>query len=423
MSILAVGINHESAPIKIRERVSIAPEVTVDALQDLTNLPGISEAAILSTCNRTELYCCLDASAGKTPAAWLHHYHKLDTGKLDQFIYSHCDDQAVRHMLRVATGLDSMVLGEPEILGQMKSAYRLARSAQTLGAPLERLFQHTFSVAKRVRTDTAIGENPVSVAFTAVTLAKRVFGDLSRQSVLLVGAGETMELAARHLVSHQVNHVMVANRTLSKAQDLANRIGGSAIDLRSLDDHLAKADLLFCSTSANEPIVKLEAVKKAITQRKRRPMFMVDLAVPRDVAEEVGELDDVYLYTIDDLKEAAEAGKIGRQQAALEAESMVDLQVEDFMHWLRSLAAVATIREYRDRATASRDELVEKALRQIAAGKPVDAILNNLANGLTQRLLHVPSLRMRQAAAQGRDDLLEAARELFALADDGAADK
>lgn len=419
MSILAVGINHESAPVKIREQISIAPDATVDALQDLTRLPGVFEAAILSTCNRTELYCCLDPSASHTPAAWLHHYHQLDSGKLDQFIYSHHDDQAVRHMLRVATGLDSMVLGEPEILGQMKNAYRLARSAQTLGAPLERLFQHTFSVAKRVRTDTSIGENPVSVAFTAVTLAKRVFGDLSRQSVLLLGAGETMELAARHLVSHRVAHIMVANRTLSKAQDLANRIGGSAIDLRSLDDHLAKADLLFCSTAASETIIKLEAVKRAIAQRKRRPMFMVDLAVPRDVDEAVGQLDDVYLYTIDDLKEAAEAGKVGRRQAALEAESMVALQVDDFMRWLRSLRAVATIREYRGQAAATRDELLDKALRQIAAGKPVEETLNALANGLTQRLLHSPSLRMRQAAASGREDLLVAARELFALADEG----
>jgi glutamyl-tRNA reductase len=418
MSIFAVGINHESAPVKIRERIAIAPEATVDALHNLTQLPGVSEAAILSTCNRTELYCCTEPMAENAPAAWLHHYHELDTGKLNQFLYSHRDDQAVRHMLRVATGLDSMVLGEPEILGQMKSAYRLARSAETLGAPLERLFQHTFSVAKRVRTDTAIGENPVSVAFTAVTLAKRVFGDLSRQNVLFVGAGETIELAARHLVSNKVAHVMVANRTLSKAQDLANRIGGSAIPLHAIDDHLAKADLLLCSTGAREPIIHLDAVKAAIVKRKRRPMFMVDLAVPRDVAEEVGELSDVYLYTIDDLKEAAEAGKAGRKQAALEAESMVDLQVEDFMRWLRSLSAVASIREYRDRAMTARDELVEQAVRQLAAGKSVEDTLNALANRLTQRFLHTPSLRMRQAAAHGRDDLLEAARELFALADE-----
>ena len=418
MSILAVGVNHESAPVKIRERVAFDPGATIDALHDLAKQPGISAAAILSTCNRTELYCCVDPLASHRPAAWLHRYHQLDNGKLDQFIYSHRDQRAVRHMIRVATGLDSMVLGEPEILGQMKNAYRLARAARTLDAPLERLFQHTFSVAKRVRTDTAIGENPISVAFTAVSLAKRVFGDLSRQSVLLVGAGETMELAARHLVSHRVAHIVVANRTLSKAQDLANRIGGSAIDLASLDKQLAKADLLFSSTAASEPIIKLKAVEKAIALRKRRPMFMVDLAVPRDVDEAVGELNDVYLYTIDDLKEVAEAGKLGRQQASVEAEGMVDLQVEDFMRWLRSLGAVATIREYRDGAAASRDELLEKAIRQVTAGKPVDEILKTLANALTQRLLHVPSLRLRQAAAQGRDDLLNAARELFALDDE-----
>jgi glutamyl-tRNA reductase len=420
MSILAVGINHHSAPVQVRERVSIAPEMTVGALHDLRETPGVLEAAILSTCNRTELYCRTDHGGVSQPAQWLSRFHQLGPEELDPFLYLHHNRDAVQHMLRVAAGLDSMVLGEPEILGQMKDAYRLARSAATIGAPLDRLFQHTFSVAKRVRTDTAIGESPVSVAFTAVTLARRLFGDLSRKSVLLVGAGETIELVARHLIEQDVEHVMVANRTVERARELADRFSGSALPLTALDDHLAKADIIISSTGATEPLITLNPIRRALKARKRRPIFIVDLAVPRDVEERVGELDDIYLYTVDDLREVADAGVDRRKAAAMEAETIVESLVDDYMAWLKSLDAVSAIRSMREQADHWQRQLLERAQRQLRSGHPVDQVMEQLAHGLTQKLLHSPSTRMREAAARGRDDLLHAAHELFDLPDDAA---
>jgi glutamyl-tRNA reductase len=415
MSILAIGINHISAPVQLRERVAIAPDSTVDALRELNASPGIVESAILSTCNRTEIYCSSELPRSDQPIRWLHRFHEFGDGELDPFVYRHHDRHAVRHMLRVATGLDSMVLGEPEILGQMKNAYQMARSASTLGAPLERLFQHTFAVAKRVRTHTAIGRNPVSVAFTAVTLAKRLFGDLSKQTVLAIGAGETIELVARHLVEHDVEHLMVANRSLARARELADRFCGSAISLSDLGEHLAKADIIISSTGAMTPVLHLAPIQEALKTRKRRPIFIVDLAVPRDVEPAVAELNDIYLYTIDDLKEVAEQGRQSRNEAATEAEAMIDLQTNDYMGWLKSLDAAQTISEYRHRADDWRKLMLDRAHRQLAAGKPPEQVIEKLAHALTQRLLHDPTDRVRDAATRGRHDLLVAARELFGL--------
>ncbi len=415
MSILAVGINHATAPLEIRERIAIAPEATVDALQNLSATAGVDEAAILSTCNRTELYCSLVSGDPAGPGRWLHRYHRLDDRHLDPFLYRHQDAAAVRHMLRVAAGLDSMVVGEPEILGQMKSAYRLAQDAATLSKPLDRLFQHTFAVAKQIRSRTDIGRNPVSVAYTEVILARRVFADLSDLTVLLVGAGDTMELTARHLSDQRIRQLLVANRTLSRATELAARFRGSAIGLDELDQHLAKADLVISSTGAGEPVIRLAAVVAAIRERKRRPIFMIDLAVPRDIEPGVAELEDVYLYTIDDLRAVAEAGHDQRRLEAEKAAGLIELEVEEFMNWLRSLDAVASIRGYREQALAHSHDLVAAAQRQIQAGTPAAEVVERLAHALTRRLLHQPTTRIRAAAASGRRDLLEAARELFAI--------
>jgi glutamyl-tRNA reductase len=413
MALIAVGLNHLTAPLAFRERVAFAPEDTASALAALTAEPGVQEAAILSTCNRTELYCTVEGGNEAAPAAWLQQHHQLTGARLGEFLYLHADADAVRHLFRVATGLESMVLGEPQILGQVKDAYAFARDAQTLRAPLERLFQNTFAVAKRVRSDTRIGANPVSVAFTAVRLAERVFADLGQACVLLIGAGETIELAARHLTEARVRRLIVANRTLENAQTLATRFGGYAITLGDLPKHLAEADIVISSTASREPILDRDTVAAAIAQRKRKPMFLVDIAVPRDIAPDVASIEDAFLYTIDDLREVIDENLRGRREAAREAEAMIELSVEHFMGWWRALDLHNPISELRRGAEANRDEVLAKAQALLARGRPADEVLAFLANTLTNKLLHAPSANLRAAALRGDADLLRAAERLF----------
>jgi glutamyl-tRNA reductase len=413
MALIAVGLNHLTAPLAFREKIAFAPEDTPSALAALTSLPGVREAAILSTCNRTELYCNVESGSEIAPAAWLQSHHELTPERLDEFLYRHTNADAVRHLFRVATGLESMVLGEPQILGQVKDAYALARGAQTLKAPLERLFQNTFAVAKRVRSDTRIGANPVSVAFTAVRLAERVFANLADASVLLIGAGETIELAARHLTEARVRRLIVANRTLENAQTLASRFGGYAIALGDLPKHLAEADIVIASTASREPVLDRATVAAAIAERRRKPMFLVDIAVPRDIDPEVATIEDVFLYTIDDLREVIDENLRGRREAAREAEAMIELSVEHFMGWWRALDLGNPIGELRRSAEASRDEVLAKAQAMLARGRPADEVLAFLANTLTNKLLHAPSANLRAAVMRGDAELLQAALKLF----------
>ncbi|MEM1089496.1 MAG: glutamyl-tRNA reductase [Pseudomonadota bacterium] len=413
MSLLTVGINHHTAPVSLREVVAFTPDATGEALQRLKSQTGVQEAAILSTCNRTELYCSLGEGSETVPSAWLHEFHRLKNDQLTPFLYHHREENAVRHMLRVAAGLDSMVLGEPEVLGQLKSAYRMALDARTLNAPLDRLFKHSFSVAKKVRTETEIGRSPVSVAYSGVKLAQRVFDDLSSLTVLLVGAGETMELTARHLMEREVKHLLVANRTVANAADLANRFRGSAIPLSEMPQHLNKCDLVITSTGATEPVISHQSVTEALKKRKRRPIFMIDLAVPRDVEASVADLEDIYLYTLDDLQKITEKNQSSRQAAASVAEAMVSAEVEGYMNWRRSLAAVNTIRDYREQVGAWKDTMLEDAQRKLAAGADPEKVMQQLANSLTNKILHQPTSTLRQAASEGREDLLSAANELF----------
>ncbi len=413
MSLLTVGINHHTAPVSLREVVAFTPDATGDALRELRSQTGVKEAAILSTCNRTELYCSLDSNDDRTPSAWLHDFHRLKDNQLTPFLYHHREEHAVRHMLRVAAGLDSMVLGEPEVLGQLKTAYRMAQDAKTLDAPLDRLFKHSFSVAKKVRTETEIGRSPVSVAYSGVKLAQRVFDDLSSLTVLLVGAGETMELTARHLMEREIKHLMVANRTVAKAAELANRFRGSAIPLHELPQHLSKCDLVISSTGATEPVIHRVDVAAALKKRKRRPIFMIDLAVPRDVEASVGDLEDIYLYTLDDLQKITENNQSNRQAAASVAEAMVSQEVEGYMSWRRSLAATGAIRGYREQVGSWKEVILADAQRKLAAGGDPEKILQQMANSLTNKILHQPTSSLRQAAADGREDLLNAAQELF----------
>lgn len=413
MPLIALGINHQTAPVSLRERVAFAPDSAREALTSLKRVAGVDEAAILSTCNRTEIYCAVQPEALLAPARWLCEQHALSPRSLDDYLYRHDDALAVRHIFRVATGLDSMVLGEPQILGQVKEAWQLAREAHTLGAPMDRLFQHTFAVAKRVRTDTRIGANPVSVAFAAVRLAERVFADLREATVLLIGAGETIELAARHLVDRKAQRIIVANRTLEHAQLLATRFGGYAIALADLEQHLAEADVVISSTASREAVLRRAQVEQAIRRRRHRPMFMVDIAVPRDIEPGVGDLPDVYLYSIDDLDQVIADGLKGRREAAREAEAIIDLQVEHYMAWRRGLDGQGPLKSMRNDGESTRDQLLERAQQMLARGKPADEVLAWLAHTLTNRLLHAPSANLREAALRGDAEMLSAAARLF----------
>lgn len=414
MTLLALGLNHQTAPLALREQVALAPERTGDALRELRGLPGVQEAAVISTCNRTELYCRVATGAETVPVDWLHRHFELAPGKLDGFLYQHEDEAAVRHLFRVATGLDSMVLGEPQILGQVKTSYHLARDAGTLDSAMERLFQQSFSVAKRARTETRIGASPVSVAFAAVRLAQQIFADFATAGVLLIGAGDTIELCARHLVEAGARRLVVANRTLANARGLAERFHGQAMALTDLPDALAQADIVIASTAARDPVITQPMARKALKARRHRPQFMLDLAVPRDIAADVAELEDIYLYTVDDIGRSIDEAMRSRREAASEAEEIVALAAEHFMGWLRAIDGQGPIQKIRADAERSRDDVLEKARAMIQNGRdPADA-LNFLANTLTNKLLHAPSSNLRAAALRGDTDLMRTAEQLFA---------
>ena len=416
MSLLTLGLNHKTAPVDIRERLTFGPDVIVGALRSLTDHTAATEGVILSTCNRTEVYCALEAQASPAQIRdWLGRFHGVDPQLIAPHLYLYQDREAIQHLLKVASGLDSMVLGEPQILGQVKQAFQTACDSGAPGRLLGRLFQHCFSVAKQVRTDTAIGSSPVSVAFAAVSLARQIFSDLSSQTALLIGAGETIELAARHLHQHGIGRIVVANRTVERAHLVASQFDGYAIALTELVNHLPEADIVVSSTASPLPVLGKGAVERALKIRKHRPMFMVDIAVPRDIEPEVGDLSDVYLYTVDDLQGVVDEGMRSRHQAAAQALEIIDLHTDEFMAWLRSLDAVTLIQDYRRRAESVRDETVARALKQLAAGKPAEDVVCQLAHTLTNKILHTPSVRLRHAGREGQSELLEAANRLFAL--------
>ena len=417
MSLLAFGINHKTAPVDIRERVAFEPAQITHALKDLVAQPAVNEAAIISTCNRTELYCGLEHNDLATVINWLSNYHKLGERDIQPYIYAHPDHAAVRHLLRVASGLDSMVLGEPQILGQMKDAYLAANQAGTLGGSLDRLFQHTFAVAKQVRTDTQIGASPVSVAFAAVSLSKQIFSNLGEHTALLIGAGETIELAARHLHESGIGRMVIANRTIERAHNLASEFNAYAIALPDIPSHLAEADIVISSTASPLPILGKGSVESALKVRKHRPILMIDIAVPRDIETEVGELDDVYLYTVDDMQEIIQEGLKSRQEAAEQAEEIIDTQVSHFMAWLQSLSAVSTIRAVREKAESSRDTELEAAMALLASGKNPEEVLKQFAHRLTNKIIHTPSVQLKQAGYEGRQELFDAVRTIFDIKD------
>ena len=421
MALLALGINHKTAPLEVREKVAFTPEQLVDALEHARACGRLKELAILSTCNRTELYCSTDLEGSRALLEWLGEYHHLPPALLQQCTYVHWDDSAARHMMRVASGLDSLVLGEPQILGQLKSAYAVSQQRGLAGAELGRLFQQTFAVAKQVRTDTAIGQNPVSVAYAAVSLAQHIFADLGSSRALLIGAGETIELVARHLSQAGVCSMIVANRTLARAQALAESVGGRAIVLADIPQVLVEADIVISSTASQLPILGKGAVEAALKKRRHKPVFMVDIAVPRDIEPQVGELDDVYLYSVDDLRDVIEENQRSRETAALEAEEIIERGALAFMRQLRELDAVDTLTALRSQAQLLRDEALEQALKLLRNGKPADEVLSLLAHRLTNKMLHSPSIQLRKASADGREEMLQLVQELYQLSEsDGA---
>ncbi len=416
MTLLALGINHKTAPVEVRERVAFAPENLAQAMQDACKLAGLKEVAILSTCNRTEVYSSAEGDAcAQKLLQWLAHYHDLDVVRLSECSYCFEGDDAARHMMRVASGLDSLVLGEPQILGQLKSAYSVSQEEGFIGSELGRLFRHAFNVAKQVRTHTAIGQNPVSVAYAAVSMAQHIFADLSESRALLIGAGETIELVARHLYRAGVRNLTVANRTLGRALDLAALFDGKAISLGDIPSVLPDIDIIISSTASQLPILGKGAVESALKKRRHKPVFMVDIAVPRDIEPQVGQLDDVYLYTVDDLTEVIEENQRGRESAAREAEQIIEAGAHEFMRQLRELDVVDTVTSLRLHAHSLCEVALEKAQRQLQAGKPPEQVLDMLARGLTNKLLHQPTVSLRDASAEGRDDLQKSVKELFQL--------
>lgn len=412
MQLYVIGVNHTTAPIQIREHVAFDSEHLGSALRELT-LHDASEAAILSTCNRTELYCSTDNP--DKPLQWLSQYHKLETNSIQPYIYTLPDNEAVKHAFRVASGLDSMVLGEPQILGQFKQSVKIAQDAGTLGTLLHKLFQRTFEVAKEVRTNTDIGANSISMAAAAVKLAQRIFGDISNQKVLFIGAGEMIALCADHFAAQKPKAMVVANRTMERGEELAEKIGGKAILLNDLPERFAEFDIVVTSTASQLPIIGLGMVESAIKARRHRPIFMVDLAVPRDIEPEVAELDDVFLYTVDDLAQVVTDGMVNRQEAAIDAEMIVQARVENFMHWMKKRDAVPTIKALRDQAEATRKAELEKALKLIQKGESPDKVLEALSTALTNKFLHAPSHALNQAHGEEHTRLEQLMKHLYQI--------
>ncbi|WP_276640865.1 glutamyl-tRNA reductase [Siccibacter turicensis] len=417
MTLLALGINHKTAPVSLRERVTFSPDTLDQALESLQALPMVQGGVVLSTCNRTELYLSVEEQDNLHDrlVRWLCDFHNLDEEDVRNSLYWHHDNDAVSHLMRVASGLDSLVLGEPQILGQVKKAYADSQRCHAGASELERMFQKSFSVAKRVRTETDIGASAVSVAFAACTLARQIFESLSTVTVMLVGAGETIELAARHLREHNVKKMIIANRTRERAQRLADEVGADVIGLAEIDERLKDADIIISSTASPLPIIGKGMVERALKARRNQPMLLVDIAVPRDVEPEVGKLTSAYLYSVDDLQAIISHNLAQRKAAAIQAESIVAQEASEFMAWVRAQSASDTIREYRGQASMVQEELTAKALAALQQGGDAESIMQDLARKLTNRLIHAPTKALQQAARDGDDERLHILRNSLGL--------
>jgi glutamyl-tRNA reductase len=414
MSLKVLGVNHRSAAVEIREKLAFNPERLPVALQELMGLPQVDEMLIVSTCNRTEFYSQCAEKGLLHVRDWLNDHHNLGD-RANGCLYQLDNQLAVSHTFTVACGLDSAVLGEPQILGQMKEAYRIATEVGSAGPVLHSLFQQAFSVAKQVRTDTEIGASAVSVAYAAVNLGRQIFADFAQHSALLVGAGETIELVAQHLVGRGIGGIVIANRSIERARNLAQEHKGFAIELGEIPDHLAAADIVICSTASPETLITRDMIQAALKARRRKPMLIVDLAVPRDVEAAVSELEDVYLYTVDDLQGVVDDNLKAREEAAAQARRIIDVEVLRFAQTLKTRDAAPTIRSVRSRAEDIRSGVSEQAQRMLEAGRTPQEVMDFLSRTLTNKLMHLPSVSLRRAAEQGDEQLLTAARRLFGL--------
>jgi len=400
MALLSLGINHLTAPVDIREKVAFAPEQMSHALHELQGIPAINESVIVSTCNRTEIYCDASSDCREVITHWLTAHHGIADDGLEPYIYQHSDQEVARHLL-------------PQILGQLKVSYDQARGDNTVNSILDRLFQHSFSVAKRVRTDTEIGSNPVSVAFAAVSLSKQIFGNLNQLHALLIGAGETIELVSRHLQSQQIGSITIANRSVERALLLADQIGAEAVQINAVPEQLVRADIVISSTASQLPILGKGATESALKQRKHRPIFMVDLAVPRDIEPEVGGLQDIYLYTVDDLKTVVDENLRGRELAAEAAQEIINLEVILFEQWLKTHQSADHIRQLRDSADLIKQQAVEKALAQLKQDADPEQALQRLANEITNKLMHKPTIEMRKALQSEDEERIKLLKSLI----------
>jgi glutamyl-tRNA reductase len=421
MPLHVLGINHHSAPLAVREKLAFPAERQAAALAALAQSPGVAEAVLVSTCNRTEVY--VEAPDPANARAWLIGEAAKSGLELGPLLYAHSELAAVRHAFRVASGLDSMVLGEPQILGQVKQAVRLSSNGGTLGPTLNRLFQRTFSVAKSVRSETSIGTQSISMAAAALKLAQNVFGDIGKTKLLLIGVGEMVELAATYFVAQAPREIVVANRTAARGEAFAERFAATAIALERLDERLAEFDIVVTGTSSTLPILGKGAIERALKARRRRPMFLVDFAVPRDIEPEVAQLADVFLYTIDDLGLIAQEGAGQRQAAAAEAEAIVERQVQEFQALLAARGAVPAIVHLRTKADEYRQVELAKAQARLARGDDPARVLESLAQGLTNKMLHHPTQALNRAVDAERDALVRAIETLFPpTEDDGRSD-
>ena len=415
MSLFALGLNHHTAPLQVRERVAFAPEGLGVALRDLLSRPEVKEAAILSTCNRTEVY--FHGGAPEPVMTWLADFHRVPASSLSPYVYALPREQAVRHAFRVASGLDSMVLGEPQILGQMKQAVRHAEAAGSLGLVLNRLFQRTFAVAKDVRSRTDIGTASISMAAAAVKLAERIFPSITEQRLLLIGAGEMIDLTATHFAAREPRTITIANRTMERGKQLAERFNAEAITLTEMPERLHEFDIIVTCTASTLPILGKGLLERVVKARRHRPVFIVDLAVPRDVEPEASQLDDVFLYSVDDLSNIVKDNLHIRHEAVVQAEAMIAAQTEGFLRWLEGRAVVPTITALHGHHELLRSTELERARKLLASGTPAEQVLDALARGLTNKFLHAPTQALNQAGDAERAELVALFQRIYQIPD------
>jgi glutamyl-tRNA reductase len=423
MTILAYGLNYRTASLDLRERIAFPDETVHEALEAVTReVAAVSEAVIISTCNRTELHCAIEADSEHELTDWLADTRRITRTELDSTTYRHWDQEAARHLIRVASGLDSQVLGEPQIMGQVKLAYDTARRAGTVGPELNLLSQVTLRAAKDVRTQTEIGRNPISVAYAAVSLAQQIFADLRTKNALLIGAGETISLVADHLAGAHVGRIAIANRTLANAEVLAAKYDAEALQLTDVPERLTEFDIVISSTGSSLPIIGKGAVEAAVKQRRHKPIFMVDIAVPRDIEPGVGELPDVYLYSIDDLTGIVEANLQQRRVAAESAEGLVHEGARHYQRERRVQQGQTLLKQFRDQARETQEAELARAMKELENGQDAEKVLKRLSHNLTNKLIHAPTMAIRDASAEGRADVLDYLRGLYELPESDDSD-